>query len=89
MADGFDVKVIPRAKRDEIAGVRDGCLLVRLRAVPDGGRANEALRGLIAQRLGLRPADVELIRGSRSRRKTVRAAGLSPDEALSRLLAER
>ena len=89
MEEGLDVKVIPRARRDEIAGVRDGCLLVRLRAAPVDGRANEALRRLIAARLGLRPSAVELVRGERSRQKTVRVAGLAPDEVLRRLLDER
>jgi hypothetical protein len=89
MEEGLDVRVIPRARRDEIAGIRDGCLLIRLRAVPAEGRANEALRRVIAERLGLRPAAVELIRGARSRQKTVRVAGLAPDELLRRLLDER
>jgi hypothetical protein len=86
MEEGLDVKVIPRAARDEVAGVRDGRLLVRLRAAPVDGRANEALRRLVAARLGLRPSAVELVRGERSRLKTLRVAGLARDEVLRRLL---
>jgi uncharacterized protein len=86
MEEGLDVRVIPRSRRDEIAGVRDGCVVVRLRAVPEEGRANEALRRLIAKRLGVRAGAVELIRGGRSRQKTVRVAGLAPEEVRRRLL---
>ncbi len=85
--EGFEIKVVPRAGREEIAGERDGCVLVRVRAAPQGGAANEAVRRLIAARLGVRTADVELLRGDRSRRKTVRVAGLAAADARRRLLA--
>lgn len=87
-AEGFEIKVVPRAGREEIAGERDGCVLVRVRAAPEDGRANAAVRRLIAARLGVRVAEVELLRGERSRRKTVRIAGLAAAEARRRLLAE-
>ena len=87
-AEGFEIKVVPRAGREEIAGERDGCVLVRVRAAPEDGRANAAVRRLIAAQLGVRVAEVELLRGERSRRKTVRVAGLAAAEARRRLLAE-
>jgi hypothetical protein len=87
-AGGFEVKVVPRAGRDEIAGERDGCVLVRVRAAAEDGKANDAVRRLIAARLGLRAAEVDLVRGERSRRKTVRVAGLAAAEARRRLLAD-
>ena len=85
--EGFEIKVTPRAARDEIAGERDGCVLVRVRAAPDAGKANEAVRRLIAAELGVRAAEVELLRGERSRRKTVRVVGLAAAAARQRLLA--
>jgi uncharacterized protein len=85
--EGFEIRVTPRARREEIAGERDGCVLVRVRALPESGKANEAVRRLIAERLGVRTADVELMRGGRSRSKTVRVAGLAPADARRRLLA--
>ncbi len=85
--EGFEIKVTPRAARDEIAGERDGCVLVRVRAAPDAGKANEAVRRLIAAELGVRAAEVELLRGERSRRKTVRVLGLAAAAARQRLLA--
>jgi uncharacterized protein len=46
------VRLQPGASRSEIAGERDGAILVRVTAPPVEGRANEALRKLIAKRLG-------------------------------------
>ena len=75
----IEVRLQPRAGADEIAGERDGVLLVRVRAVPERGRANEALLRLIARRLKLPLARVELARGARSRQKLVRVSGLAED----------
>jgi len=82
------VRVIPRARRAEIAGERGGCVLVRVTAPAEGGRANDAVRGLVAARLGVRAAEVELLRGARSRQKTLRVAGFAAADARRRLLAE-
>lgn len=42
------MRVIPRARRDELAGVRDGRLLVRVTAPPVDGKANAAVCALAA-----------------------------------------
>jgi uncharacterized protein YggU (UPF0235/DUF167 family) len=48
------IRVQPRAGRDELAGVRDGRLLVRVTAPPLEGRANAAACALIAKAAGVR-----------------------------------
>ncbi|HUH80545.1 MAG TPA: DUF167 domain-containing protein [Solirubrobacteraceae bacterium] len=81
----IEVRLQPRAATDEIAGERDGVLLVRVRAAPERGRANEALLRLIAGRLKLPLGRVELARGARSRQKLVRVSGLDEDAVRDRL----
>lgn len=66
------VRVVPRAKRDEVGGERAGRLLVRTTAAPVDGRANEAVRKLLASHFGVSTRQVELVAGERSRDKTVR-----------------
>ena len=75
----------PRGRRDEIAGERDGRIVVRVTAPPVEGRANEALRKLLAKRLGVPKSAVSVIRGERSRDKTVRIEGLSDQTVRQRL----
>jgi uncharacterized protein (TIGR00251 family) len=67
-----EVRVIPRAKRDEMAGERGGRLLVRTTAPPVDGKANEAVCRLVAEHLGVARSAVELVRGHTSRDKTLR-----------------
>lgn len=79
------VEVRPRAGRDEIVGWQGPRLRVRVAAPPADGAANEAVRALLAERLGCAPSRVEIVRGHTARTKIVRVAGLAPDEAATRL----
>ena len=68
----IDVRVIPRARHDEIAGERAGRLLVRTTAPPVDSKANEAVRRILAEHFGVPVGSVELLRGVTSRDKTFR-----------------
>jgi uncharacterized protein len=68
----IEVKLTPRASRDEIVGIRDGVLRVRVTAPPVDGKANEALCRLIAKHVGVPPSRVSVVTGHRSRDKVVR-----------------
>jgi uncharacterized protein (TIGR00251 family) len=81
----IEVHVTPGARHDEITGLAEGVLRVRVAAPPRDGRANDALVRLLARALGVSLARVEIARGHRSRRKLVRVSGISHEEAKSRL----
>ncbi len=80
----FEVHVRPGARKDAVDGTHDGVLAVRVSAPPAEGRANEAVRRLLAAELGVRRGAVELVGGATSRRKRIRVAG-DPDELRARL----
>ena len=82
----LDVRVIPRAGRSEIAGLRDGAVLVRLAAAPVDGAANDELIALIAKALRIPRRDITIVSGERSRSKRVRIAGLDREQILSKLI---
>ena len=81
----FPVRVVPRAKKNEMVGVEEGALKVRIAAPPAKGKANEALVEFLAQALEVRKRQVEIVRGQRARNKTIRVRGLSEKEARKRL----
>ncbi|HEY7951491.1 MAG TPA: DUF167 domain-containing protein [Solirubrobacteraceae bacterium] len=74
------VRVTTRARANEIAGERDGVLLVRVSAPPVDGRANVAVCRLIARRARVGIRSVTVIRGASSREKVVRVEGLGAQE---------
>jgi uncharacterized protein (TIGR00251 family) len=67
----IDLKVIPGASKNEFAGVRDNRLYVRIAAPPEDGKANDSLRAFLAKSLGCPKRDVVLVRGEKSKLKTV------------------
>ena len=79
------VRVTPRSARDEITGWQDGALRVRLRAPPVDGKANEALRQLLAKRLGVAPSAVSIVSGETARLKRVRVDGIDEAEVRQKL----
>ena len=88
--DGARIKVRlqARAPKDELIGVRDGVLLARVSAPPVEGRANRALRRLIAREVGVSPSMVTIVTGERARDKLIRVDGVDPsalNDALSQL----
>lgn len=82
------VRVHPGAKRDAVTGTHDGALKVSLTCPPVDGRANEALLGFMAKRLGLPRGQVSLLTGAASRSKTLRIHGISANLAAEKLLLD-
>jgi hypothetical protein len=65
----LDVWAQPGARKDEIAGVYQGCLKVRLRAPAVDNKANKGLVAFIARLLRLKKSQVEIASGHSSRKK--------------------
>ena len=82
----FSVKVVPRASKNQIAGVEGGAIKVRLNAPPVEGKANDVLIAFLANALDVRRAQVEIVTGYRSRRKVVRVRGVSVQEVERKLM---
>jgi uncharacterized protein YggU (UPF0235/DUF167 family) len=80
--DGIVVacRLTPKGGRDAIDGaatLADGTrvLLARVRAVPEDGKANEALLRLIADKAGVPASRARLVAGGKSRLKQVAISG--------------
>ncbi len=76
----FAVKVVPRAKRTEVAGVEGDAVRIRLNAPPVEGRANEALIKFLAEIFGISKSSVEILSGETGRKKRVRLRGVRGEQ---------
>lgn len=87
----FAVRAKPGAKRDAVSGSWPGttgpALLVAVRAPATGGKANDALRGVLAEALGVCTRDVVIVAGARGRDKVVETgpASVSVEDCLATL----
>ncbi len=75
----------PGAKKTEVAGLYGDALKIRLAAPPVDGKANAALIGFVADRLGVAKSAVSLKSGQTSRRKVLEVLAVSAGD-VQRLL---
>ena len=77
----FVVRLVPRASRTAIGGVRAGVLHVRVTAAPVNGAANRALIEVLGKSLRLAPTAIRIESGATSARKRLSV----PSESVERL----
>ena len=79
------VRARPGARVDAILGEHAGALRIAVTAAPERGKANAAIARSLAEAIGCRPSEIEILSGEGSREKRFLIAGLDP-EALRSLL---
>jgi hypothetical protein len=79
------VHIQPGASKSEVAGLHGDAIKIRIKARPVEGAANAALTEFMATCLGVPHKAVRILRGEKSRRKSVWVA-LQVDEAEQRLM---
>lgn len=65
----LDVLISPRASRNQVAGVQDGRLKLRVTGAPVEGKANAAVAAYLAKAFGVPRSQVTLVSGSKGRKK--------------------
>jgi len=81
----IQIRLQPRARRDEVVGERAGAIVIRVTAPPVDGKANAALCALVARAAGVPASRVAVVRGQTSRDKVVRIAGRDAASIRARL----
>ncbi|MDF1815922.1 MAG: DUF167 domain-containing protein [Verrucomicrobiales bacterium] len=79
----LSVKVMPNAKQTRFVEWMDGGVLrIRLAAPPVDGKANKVLIDFLAKSFGLRKSQIKIVKGEKSREKTIDVSGIEDDELL-------
>ncbi|NPB05315.1 MAG: DUF167 domain-containing protein [Aquificae bacterium] len=63
------VRAKPRSKKEGVKRLSEDLLEVRVSVPPEGGRANERIRELLASFFGVSKSRVKLLKGETSREK--------------------
>jgi uncharacterized protein (TIGR00251 family) len=79
------VRVQPGARKAGVKGEQAGALKLAVTAPPEDGRANEAVVELLAELLGVKRRQVELVAGATSRNKKLRIREVSSTKLRERL----
>jgi uncharacterized protein (TIGR00251 family) len=72
----FKIWVQPRSSKQELAGIQDDALKLRIKAPPVDGKANEECIRFLSELFGVRKSRISIISGLTSRGKTVSIEGL-------------
>jgi uncharacterized protein len=73
------INVQPKASRNELMGVHEGSLKVRLTAPPVEGEANKECIKFFSKLLGIPKSAVEILHGHKSRSKVLLIRGIEPE----------
>jgi hypothetical protein len=84
----LNLRIQPGAAKNEICGVHDKALKIRLCAPPVEGAANKALIAFLAKALGIRKSSLRIIAGQRSRDKKILVEERSAEE-MKKIFSEK
>jgi uncharacterized protein (TIGR00251 family) len=79
------VRAQPGARKNAVLGERAGALRVAVSAAPEKGKANAAILGVLAEALGCKPSQLELVSGESAREKKVLVSGSTLEQLRDRL----
>jgi uncharacterized protein (TIGR00251 family) len=85
----LNVRLQPRARRDEVVGERAGAIVIRVTAPPVDGKANAALCSFVARAAGVPASRVSVVRGLAARDKVVHVEGADEMALRRALLGQR
>ena len=84
----LSVKLQPRAAKNQIIGAQGNELKIQVTAPPVDSAANEALIEYLAEKFDCGRNRMKIVRGHKSRHKTLKLYGFAPEEILQ-IIGER
>jgi uncharacterized protein len=85
MLSRLKVRVVPNARRNEVAGFSGGVVRLKVHAPAQDGKANaEAIR-FLAELIDCPRSKIAIVQGEKTRNKVIEISGLTGDEVWRRL----
>jgi len=72
----IQVQIQPGSSKDQIIGLHNGRLKIKISAPPIDGKANQNLIEFIAKALGVSKSKIEIVKGRTSKLKTLKISGI-------------
>ncbi len=85
----FSAAIQPRASKNEISGVMNGALKIRLTSPPVEGAANKACIKYLAKTLGISASRVDIVGGLTSKNKIIHIEGMDESAFLQKVLPDK
>jgi uncharacterized protein (TIGR00251 family) len=85
MLTRLKVRIVPNARRNEIASISQEEVRLKVHAPAQDGKANAELVRFLSESVGCPRSDIAIIRGEKARDKVIEIAGVSVEEVWERL----
>ncbi len=72
----FAAAIQPRASRNQILGIHNHCLKIKLTSPPVDGAANQACIKFLAKAFGISPSRIAIVKGETSKNKIIQFEGM-------------
>jgi uncharacterized protein (TIGR00251 family) len=82
----FSAAIQPRASKNEISGVMNGALKIRLTSPPVEGAANRTCIKFLSKSLGISASRIDIVGGLTSKNKIIRIEGMTETAFLKKVL---
>jgi len=79
------VKVRPGSSRQGVRVLENGEIIVHVHSSPEKGKANQELIKLLSRRMGVSASRLQIVRGEKSRRKTILIKDIDTHEVIEHL----
>ena len=76
----LNLRIVPRASKNEIGEILDNALKIRLQAPPVEGKANKALVKFLAKTLGIPARNITILSGETGRNKRILIGGMKEED---------
>jgi uncharacterized protein len=73
----IQVQIQPKSSHNQIVGLHDGRLKIKIAAPPVDGKANESLIEFLAKTFKTSKSNIEILKGHTSKLKTIKLSGIS------------
>ena len=67
----IELKVIAKAKREEVKKISENTYRIKVTAPPEKGKANKRVVELLSEELGIKKQDIKIVSGRASSRKII------------------
>ena len=67
----IELKVIAKAKREEVQKISENTYRIKVTAPPEKGKANKRVVELLSEELGIKKQDIKIVSGRASSRKII------------------
>ena len=85
----FSAAILPRASKNEISGILNGALKIRLTSPPVEGAANRTLIKFLARQFGISASRVDIVSGLTGKNKIIRIEGMDEPTFMRKIFPDK